>query len=185
MNVLQVIANELNIVKSQVETVINLFNEEATVPFIARYRKEKTGGLDEEILRAIQERHTYLILLEERKATVLKSIEEQGKLTGNLKQKIVNAEKLQTVEDLYLPYKPKRKTRGTIARAKGLEPLAMFILQNPKSGINFDAKCAEFINPEKEVNSIEDALKGAKDIIAEMKIGRASGRARGEIAVVA
>jgi len=168
MNVLQVIANELSITKHQVETVINLFNDEATVPFIARYRKEKTGGLDEEILRSIQERHAYLILLDERKETVLKSIEEQGKLTADLKQKIVNAEKLQMVEDLYLPYRPKRKTRGSIAKAKGLEPLAMFILQNPGAGIDFDDKCAEFVNPEKEVMSIEDALKGAKDIIAEI-----------------
>lgn len=168
MKILQVIANELNISKEQVETVLALFDEDATIPFIARYRKEKTGGLDEEVLRAIQERHTYLELLEERKTTVLKSIEEQGKLTDELKQKITNAEKLQTVEDLYLPYKPKRKTRGSIAKAKGLEPLAMFILQNPKTDADFDAKCAEFVNPEKEVQSIEDALKGAKDIIAEM-----------------
>jgi len=168
MTIPKIIAKELNISKTQVASVLNLFEDEATVPFIARYRKEKTGGLDEEVLRAIQERHTYLILLEERKETVLKSIEEQGKLTEELKSKIIAAEKLQTVEDLYLPYKPKRKTRGTIAKAKGLEPLALFILQNPNSDINLKTKCSEFIDAEKEVADADEALKGARDIIAEM-----------------
>ena len=168
MNIPLVISKELNVLESQIKSVIELFSEGATIPFIARYRKEKTGGLDEEQLRIIEERLNYLTLLEERKETVLKSIEEQGKLTDELRDKIVSAVKLQEVEDLYLPYKPKRKTRGTIAKAKGLEPLAIFIIDNPKFDGDFDAKLAEFINEELGVNSKEEALQGAKDIIAEM-----------------
>ncbi|MFA7228259.1 MAG: Tex-like N-terminal domain-containing protein, partial [Melioribacteraceae bacterium] len=132
MNIPLVIAKELNVQEKQVNSVIDLFSEGATVPFIARYRKEHTGGLDEDYLRQIEDRFGYLTILEERKVTVLKSIEEQGKLTDELRDKILASVKLQEVEDLYLPYKPKRKTRGTIAKAKGLEPLALFILENPK-----------------------------------------------------
>jgi len=168
MNINLAIAAELNLNDLQVKAVIDLFSEGATIPFIARYRKEKTGGLDEEVLREIEDRYNYLTLLEERKKTVLNSIEEQGKLTDELKARIEAAVKLQEVEDLYLPYKPKRKTRGTIAKSKGLEPLALFMLENKTFEGDFDAKCAEFINPEKEVHTIEDALRGAKDIIAEM-----------------
>ncbi|MBU2492311.1 MAG: RNA-binding transcriptional accessory protein [Bacteroidetes bacterium] len=168
MNIPFVVSKELNIKENQILEVIGLFAEGATIPFISRYRKEKTGGLDEEQLREIETRLNYLTILEERKQTVLNSIEEQGKLTDELKNKILAAEKLQEVEDLYLPYKPKRKTRGTIAKAKGLEPLAIFILENPKFSGDFNSKLAEFINEEKEVPTIEDALSGAKDIIAEM-----------------
>jgi len=168
MNIPFVVSKELNIKENQILEVIGLFAEGATIPFISRYRKEKTGGLDEEQLREIETRLNYLTILEERKQTVLNSIEEQGKLTDELKNKILAAEKLQEVEDLYLPYKPKRKTRGTIAKAKGLEPLAIFILENPKFSGDFNSKLAEFINEEKEVRTIEDALSGAKDIIAEM-----------------
>jgi len=168
MNIPLVIAKELNITEKQVTTVIQLFAEGATVPFIARYRKEHTGGLDEDFLRNIEDRLSYLTILEERKATVLKSIEEQGKLTDELRDKINAATKLQEVEDLYLPYKPKRKTRGTIAKAKGLEPLALFILQNPNFAGNFDEILASYINTELGVETIAEALQGAKDIIAEM-----------------
>ncbi|MHB8905771.1 MAG: Tex family protein [Melioribacteraceae bacterium] len=168
MNIPLVIAKELNIQEKQVTSVINLFGEGATVPFVARYRKEHTGGLDEDYLRQIEDRLSYLTILEERKQTVLKSIEEQGKLTDELRDKILAAVKLQEVEDLYLPYKPKRKTRGTIAKAKGLEPLALFILENPKFKGNFDEVLAQYINPDLGVNTIEEALQGAKDIIAEM-----------------
>ena len=168
MNIPNVVSKELSIKESQVLEVTALFAEGATIPFIARYRKEKTGGLDEEQLREIETRVNYLTILEERKQTVLSSIEEQGKLTEELKNKILAAAKLQEVEDLYLPYKPKRKTRGTIAKAKGLEPLALFILENPKFSGDFEAKLAEFINVEKGVSTTEEALQGAKDIIAEM-----------------
>lgn len=168
MNIPNVVAKELKIKENQVLEVMAMFAEGSTIPFIARYRKEKTGGLDEEQLREIETRLNYLTILEERKQTVINSIEEQGKLTEELKNKILSAEKLQEVEDLYLPYKPKRKTRGTIAKAKGLEPLALFILENPNYSGNFDDKLKEFIDSEKEVNTIDEALQGAKDIIAEM-----------------
>jgi len=168
MNIPLVIAKELSIAEKQVVTVINLFTEGATVPFIARYRKEHTGGLDEDFLRNIEDRLSYLTILEERKTTVLKSIEEQGKLTDELRDKINAATKLQEVEDLYLPYKPKRKTRGTIAKAKGLEPLVLFILQNPNFSEDFEEILAQYINAELGVETIAEALQGAKDIIAEM-----------------
>ncbi len=168
MNIPSVIANELNVKVSQVEAVIKLFSEGATIPFIARYRKEHTGGLDEEILRQVEDRLNYLTLLEERREAILKSIEEQGKLTDELRQKLNAAVKLQELEDIYLPYKPKRKTRGTMAKAKGLEPLALFILQNPQFKGSFDEKLSEFVNVEVGVNNTEEALQGAKDIIAEM-----------------
>jgi len=168
MNIPQIIAKELEIKKEQVDAVIKLFQEDATIPFIARYRKEHTGGLDEDFLRQIEDRLNYLTLLEDRRETILKSIDEQGKLTDELKKKILECEKLQELEDLYLPYKPKRKTRGTTAKAKGLEPLALFILENPGFSGNFEEKLGEFINEELGVTSIEDALQGAKDIIAEM-----------------
>ncbi len=168
MNIPGVIASELKIDESQVKTVINLFDDDATIPFIARYRKEKTGGLDEEQLRSIEERLTYLRLLEERKETVLKTIEEQGKLTDELKARIVAAMKLQEVEDLYLPYRPKKKTRGTLAKQKGLEPLALFIIDNPNFEGDFDAEVNKYINEEKGVTSYDIAINGAKDIIAEM-----------------
>ncbi len=168
MNIPVIIAKELNIKTEQVDAVIKLFQEDATIPFIARYRKEHTGGLDEDVLRQIEDRRNYLTLLEERRDTILKSIEEQGKLTDELKAKIMNCTKLQELEDLYLPYKPKRKTRGTIAKAKGLEPLALFLLENPEYPGVLDEKLAEFINEELGVSSMEEALQGAKDIIAEM-----------------
>lgn len=160
------IAKALNLNINQIKEVLNLFAEEATIPFIARYRKEKTGGLDEDQLREIENLNNYLNLLADRKATVLKSIEEQGKLTDELKAKIEAADKLQEVEDLYLPYKPKRKTRGTVAKAKGLEPLANFIVGNPNFSGDFESVLSEYLND--DVATIEDALNGAKDIIAEM-----------------
>jgi len=167
MNLIQKISTELNLKNEQIKAVFNLFDDGATIPFIARYRKEHTGGLDEEQLRDIEERRSYLILLEDRKKTVLSSIEEQGKLTDELKEKILAAEKLRKVEDLYLPYKPKRKTRATVAIAKGLEPLADFIIDNPRFSGSLEDEAKKFINEEKEVNTVEEALQGAKDIIAE------------------
>ena len=168
MNIISYIAKELNLRNEQVEAVIKLFKEDATIPFIARYRKEHTGGIDEEVLRQMEDRFGYLTLLGERRETILKSIEEQGKLTDELKTKIVDSITLTELEDLYLPYKPKRKTRGTIAKAKGLEPLALFLLESPAFSGNLEEKLSEFINAELGVNSTEEALQGAKDIIAEM-----------------
>lgn len=167
MNIVEKISKELKVKQEQVKTVFSLVDDGATVPFIARYRKEHTGGLDEEQLREIEDRRNYLIMLEDRKKTVLQSIEEQGKLTDELKEKILAAEKLREVEDLYLPYKPKRKTRATVAIAKGLEPLANFILENPRFKGNLEQEAVKYINPDKDVNSIDEAIQGAKDIIAE------------------
>ncbi len=167
MNIENKIAEELNINTRQVKAVLELFSEDATVPFIARYRKERTGGLDEEALRAIEERNEYLQLLESRKAAVLKSIAEQGKLTDELTAAINQADKLQTVEDLYLPYKPKRRTRATIAKEKGLEPLADFILNNPDFADDFNSVLSKFVNEGNGVTDIEQAQNGALDIVAE------------------
>ncbi len=167
MKIVEKIAKELNIKNEQVKSVFSLFDDGATVPFIARYRKEHTGGLDEDQLRNMEDLRNYLILLEDRKKTVLASIEEQGKLTDELKEKIIAAEKLREVEDLYLPYKPKRKTRATVAIAKGLEPLADFILNNLHFKGKLEDEALKYINIEKEVNSVEEAIQGAKDIIAE------------------
>ncbi|MDZ7764025.1 MAG: Tex-like N-terminal domain-containing protein [Melioribacteraceae bacterium] len=167
MNIVAKISQELNLTKDQIKSVFSLFDDGATVPFIARYRKEHTGGLDEEQLREIEDRRNYLIILEDRKKTVLESIEEQGKLTDELKNKIIAAEKLREVEDLYLPYKPKRKTRATVAIAKGLEPLADFILENPQFTGRLEEEAEKYIDEEKEVATAEEAIQGAKDIIAE------------------
>ena len=168
MNIIPYIAKELNLRNEQVEAVIKLFKEDATIPFISRYRKEHTGGIDEEVLRQVEDRFGYLTILEERRETILNSIQEQGKLTDELKAKIMDSVTLTELEDLYLPYKPKRKTRGTIAKAKGLEPLALFLLENPAFSGNLEDKLSEFINIELGVNSIDEALQGAKDIVAEM-----------------
>ena len=164
----QIITNELNLKLFQVSNTIELLDEGNTVPFISRYRKEATGELNEDQIRSIKERIKYLRLLEERKKTVLKSIEEQGKLTKELKQKIQSSLKLQEVEDLYLPYRPKKRTRATVAKEKGLEPLAMIILAQELEVGDPWKVAAKYVSPEKEVNNPEEALAGAIDIIAEI-----------------
>ena len=164
--VIQIIADELNVKEEQVTNTIKLIDDGNTIPFIARYRKEVTGGLSDEILRDLDERLKYLRNLEERKQEVIKSIDGQGKLTDEIVQSLENAKTLSEVEDIYRPYKQKKKTRATIAKAKGLEPLAQIIFeQNNKRNIKEIAK--EFIDEEKGVLSVEEAIKGAKDIIAE------------------
>ena len=162
----QIIADELNIKISQVENTIKLIDEGNTIPFIARYRKEVTGGLSDETLRTFSERLNYLRNLEKRKEEVTNSIEEQGKLTEEIIKDLENAVTLAEVEDIYRPYKQKKKTRATVAKAKGLEPLAEIILaQTETRDINEIA--TEYINEEKEVKSAEEAIQGALDIIAE------------------
>lgn len=163
-----IIAEELGLRWNQVKSTVELLDDDNTVPFIARYRKEATGSLDEDNIRAIWDRTRYLRNLEERKQTVLKSIEEQGKLTPELEEKIKAATKLQEVEDLYLPYKPKRRTRATIAKEKGLEPLAELILKQEIIEGSPEDYAHQFINEEKEVRSVEEALAGARDIVAEV-----------------
>ena len=162
-----VIAEELNLRWHQVKSTIELLDADNTVPFIARYRKEATGSLDEEQIRAIQERIKYLRNLEERKQAILKSIEEQGKLTPELAEKIAAADKLQELEDLYLPYKPKRRTRATMAREKGLEPLALMILAQETLAGDALEYALPYVDAEKGVESPEAALAGARDICAE------------------
>ena len=166
MDINQKITEELGVKKWQVDAAVKLIDEGNTIPFIARYRKEATGTLDDEQLRKLHERLTYLRNLEEKKEQVLSSIEEQGKLTEELRKQILAAETLVVVEDLYRPYRPKRRTRATIAKEKGLEPLAAVItLQKTKQPVEEIA--AEYIDPEKGVNTVEEAVAGAKDIIAE------------------
>ncbi len=160
------IARELSIGEHQAEAVLGLLEENATVPFIARYRKERTGGLDEVQIRAIEERRDYLSDLSQRRDAILSAIEAQGKLTPELRKQIEDAATKSTLEDLYLPYKPKRRTRAMIAREKGLEPLAERILAQPASGDPLEEAKA-FVNPELGVESARDALDGASDIVAE------------------
>ena len=166
MDMIQVLTQELQVKKWQVEAAVKLIDEGNTIPFISRYRKEATGSLNDEQLRQLHERLTYLRNLEDKKAQVLSSIEEQGKLTPELKAQIEAAQTLVVVEDLYRPYRPKRRTRATIAKEKGLEPLAnVIMLQLTKKTLEEEAQ--PFVNPEKEVNTAADAIAGAKDIIAE------------------
>ena len=162
-NIYSVLAGELDIKVSQVEATVKLIDEGNTIPFIARYRKEVTGSLNDEVLRKLDERLTYLRNLEARKEQILASIEEQGKLTAELKKKIEEQTTLVSLEDLYLPYRPKRRTRAIIAKEKGLQPLSEAILSD---GFTSDMANA-FIDIEKEVLTKEDALNGASDIIAE------------------
>ena len=162
------IAKDLSIVERNVQATIGLLDQENTVPFITRYRKEVTGSLDENQIRDIYEKITYCRAVEARKETVLKSIEEQGKLTDELRKKIEDAVKLQDVEDLYLPYKPKRRTKGIIAKEKGLEPLALMILAQEVMQGSVEDYAKEYISADKKVNSAEEALQGAREIIAEI-----------------
>ena len=166
MDIAKKIAEELKIQVWQVEAVIQLIDEGNTIPFIARYRKEQHGTLNDEQLRNLEERLTYLRNLEERKQTVLANIEEQGKLTAELRKQIEEAQTQVLLEDLYRPYRPKRRTRATIAKEKGLEGLAniMWLQMTDKP---MEEEAADYVDPEKEVNTAEEALQGAKDILAE------------------
>lgn len=166
MDILQILTNELGIKKTQTEAAVKLIDEGNTIPFISRYRKEATGGLNDEILRNLNDRLTYLRNLEDRKTAVLNSIEEQGKLTDELKAQIEAAETLVLVEDLYRPYKQKKRTRAIIAKEKGLEPLANIIsLQMINTPVEAEAR--KYVSEEKGVESEADAIAGAMDIIAE------------------
>ena len=164
--IVEIIAQELQIKQLQVESTIKLIDEGNTIPFIARYRKEATGGLSDEILRNLGERLTYLRNLESRKEEVIKSIDSQGKLTQEIIKDLENCITLAEVEDIYRPYKQKKRTRATIAKEKGLESLADAIIKQDES-IDINKYAEGYINTEKEVNSVEDAINGALDIIAE------------------
>lgn len=166
MDINQKLTEELGVKRWQVDAAVKLIDEGNTIPFISRYRKEVTGSLNDEQLRKLHERLVYLRNLEEKKEQVISSIEEQGKMTEELRRQILAAETQVTVEDLYRPYRPKRRTRATIAKEKGLEPLAAFImLQNAKEPLENTAQ--QYVSEEKDVKSAADAIAGAKDIIAE------------------
>lgn len=167
MNITEQLAAELNIEIWQAEKAVALLDGGNTVPFISRYRKEETGGLNDEVLRTLEERLAYLRNIEDRKADVKRIIEEQGKLTDELSAAIDACTKLTEVEDIYRPFRPKRKTRATVAKAKGLEPLAERIRSQSPADTDISAIAAEFIDADKEVLSAEDAISGAMDIIAE------------------
>ncbi|WP_432407146.1 Tex family protein [Wukongibacter sp. M2B1] len=166
--IIKQIVSEFKLRQSQVVKTIELIDDGNTIPFIARYRKEMTGGLSDEVLRDLNERLTYLRNLESRKEEVIRLIEEQGKLTEELKKEILKAEVLQRVEDLYRPFKQKRRTRATVAKEKGLEALAELILKQEIIEGTIEDLAKPFINEELEVNTIQDAMNGAKDIIAEI-----------------
>lgn len=166
MDILKQLSEELDIRLSQVEATVKLIDEGNTIPFIARYRKEVTGSLNDEVLRNLHERLLYLRNLEEKKTSVLTSIEEQGKLTEELRKQIMEAATLVVVEDIYRPYRPKRRTRATIAKEKGLEGLANIILLQMTTN-TIEAEASQYIDAEKEVNTVEEAISGAMDIIAE------------------
>jgi protein Tex len=180
LDIRQTIATELELNPDYVQSALDLLAEGATIPFIARYRKEKTGEMNEIQLRDLSDRYTYLTELEDRKETILSSIASQDKLTEELKAKIAACLSKTELEDLYLPYKPKRRTRATIAREKGLEPLAELIkslnLPNAKP-LDLEVAAAKYINAEKEVKTVSDALAGAADILAETVADRADLRA--------
>lgn len=174
--IVQQVAKELGLSLKQVRTTISLLDEGNTIPFIARYRKEMTGELDENQLRDVEERTNYLRNLEDRKAEVIRIIAEQEKLTDELEAAIRKAVKLQEVEDLYRPYRQKRKTRASVAKEKGLEPLAEWLLSQPKQGDPL-TEAAKYIDSDKGVNAAEEALQGAMDIVAETMADEAATRA--------
>ncbi|KGP71875.1 Tex family protein [Pontibacillus yanchengensis] len=163
--IIQWVTKETEIKSSLIEQVISLLNEGNTVPFIARYRKEQTGGLDEVQIHTIQEKWEYGLNLSNRKEEVLRLIEEQGKLTEELKQNILQAQQLQKVEDLYRPYKQKRRTRATVAKEKGLEPLALSLWKH--ENIDLEKEAATYVSEEQELHTVEDVLQGVNDILAE------------------
>src|SRR5262249_40325829 len=162
------IAQDLQIRKVQVESVVQLLDEGNTIPFITRYRKERTSGLDEEVLRIIQERVGQLRQLADRKQTILKSIEGQGKLTEELRRAVLAADNPKRLEDLYLPYKPKKRTLATAAREKGLEPLALAVWYQDPAVANLAELLPSLVNPERELNTPEDVLAGVGAILAEL-----------------
>src|SRR5258708_5688634 len=171
------IAQDLQIRKVQVESVVQLLDEGNTIPFITRYRKERTGGLNEEVLRAIQLRVHFLRQLHDRKQTILKSIDAQGKLTDELQDAIQKADTTKRLEDLYLPYKPKKRSLAAAAREKGLEPLALAIWYTDAAATGFDELVTARVNPDRQLNTPEDVRLGLQHILAEMAAETADVRA--------
>ena len=166
MNITKTLAEELNIRPEQAEAAVKLIDEGNTIPFIARYRKEATGSLNDEVLRLLDERLRYLRNLDEKKQQVLATIREQGSLTAELEKQIMEAATLVAVDDLYRPYRPKRRTRATVAKERGLAPLAAAIREQ-KITEPLEVIAASYVDPEKEVASVQEAIDGAGDILAE------------------
>ena len=166
MNIQSVLQKEFGLKPIQIKNTLELIDAGNTIPFIARYRKEMTGALDDQVLREVNERYEYLKNLEARKSDVARLIEDMGKMTDELSAAIEKAVSLQEVEDIYRPYKPKRRTRAMIAKEKGLEPLAAVML-GPVPDHLLEADALNYIDPSKELNTVEDVLRGARDIIAE------------------
>jgi len=167
MDIKAILQKEFQLSRVQVDNIISLIDAGNTIPFIARYRKEMTGSLNVQVLREFNDRYSYLKNLESRKQDVYRLIEEQGKMTEEIGASIEEAMTLQELEDIYRPFKPKRRTRAMIAREKGLEPLAALIMPGNVSDDEIEKKASEFINPEKDLNSVEEVLQGARDIVAE------------------
>ena len=167
MDILKKLQEEFKLRSSQVENTVKLIDDGNTIPFIARYRKEMTGSLDDQTIRELNDRLVYLRNMDEQREKIINTIDEQGKLTDELKEQIENAETLTELEDIYRPYRPKRKTRASVAKEKGLEPLSQFIYDGECDENAVLAKAEEFIDSEKGVETVEDAVSGAKDIIAE------------------
>jgi len=165
MDYSQIISQELRLNKKQIDAVIRLLDEGSTVPFIARYRKEATGSLDEIMIQKIRDRLHQIKELEKRRESILQSIKEQGKLTAELKKKILNADTLSILEDIYLPYRPKKRTRASVAKEKGLEPFAKIIFS--QKGVDVEKEGLKYIDKKKKVQSVKEAIDGARDIIAE------------------
>ena len=168
MDIIATLTSEFDLKPWQVENTVNLIDEGNTIPFIARYRKEAHGSLDDQVLRELNDRLTYLRNLDKRREEILNSIEEQGKLTEELKVKIDAATVLAELEDLYRPYKQKRRTRAMMAKEKGLEPLAMYLWERKIEEATLEEAAAPYVDAEKGVETVEDALQGASDIIAEL-----------------
>ena len=166
MEIFEALAKEFNIKEEYSKNLISMLDEGSTIPFIARYRKEMHGSLDDQIIRNFADRLSYLRNFEDRKKTIVKTIDEQGKLTDEIIKKLDDAKTLTELEDIYRPFKPKRQTRATIAVAKGLEPLADIIMEQ-KEEKSLEELAAPFVDAEKGVETVEDAIAGAKDIIAE------------------
>ncbi|MGN0527421.1 MAG: Tex family protein [Acutalibacteraceae bacterium] len=176
MDILSILQNEFEVSPLHIKNIVELIDEGNTIPFIARYRKEMTGSCDDQKLREINDRLNYLRNLEKRKEEVLSSIEEQGKLTEEITEAISKATTLAEVEDIYRPFKQKKKTRASVAKEKGLEPLADLLFSYTLKGVNLEDAAKDYINPEKGVETTEDALKGASDIIAEKVSDSPEGR---------
>ena len=167
MEIFEALAKEFNIKEEYSNNLIALLDEGSTIPFIARYRKEMHGSLDDQVIREFADRLTYLRNFEDRKKTIIKTIDEQGKLDAEILKKLDEAKTLTELEDIYRPFKPKRKTRATEAIAKGLEPLADLILAQEPTESTLEELATPYVSEEKGVNTVEEAIAGAKDIIAE------------------